>query len=289
MSTLDTNNYETYVSYTGDAEEIKKFKEETIDRGFFSFPSILPVPKELVDNPMIQNACYNALMLHALKHDYRIKYYGNIRDKYSKDEFYKNILLPYTRTGIQYKPYTEKELIQIAFRDEMGGDKDMHTVEEALSVLRGKSDESECEKAIKRMYKYGYATRYAWRLANWGAPMEATGCQVRPEEAKVAPYTSDALMIYTSGGNGLKLLHFMAKKYPKISFEFIWRRIMEEKEKPEDTNQYGGQETWDNGELINSIDYAYKLRGTGMGTTEEMDELMNTLKKTFREGWKKEE
>lgn len=287
MSTIDNNNYETYISYTGEAEEIKKFKESVIDRGFFSFPAILPVPVELTEHPMIENACYTALMLNALRLDPKIKYYGNIREKKSKDTFYKEIIIPYEASGISYKSYTEKEIINIAFRDEMATEREKHTIEEAISVLIEKSDAIMAEEVYQRMKKYGCATRYSWRQRNWGAPMEATGCQVRPEEAKVAPYADDAIMVYTSGGNGLAILQFMAKKFSKIYFQFIWRRIDEEGKVPDGVNQKGGYEEWTNGRLTREEVYEYHVKSPGTRTEAELDSLMDAVKKTFRKGWEK--
>ena len=288
MSLLDNNNYETYVSYTGTPEEIAKFKEITIDRGFFSFPAILPVPKELTEHPMIENACYNSLMLKALKLDPRVKYYGNIRDKMSQDTFYREIIVPYATSGINYRYYTEDEIIKIIFADERSTDSTLpHTIDEAISALIKKADDIEGENAYKRMKRYGCATRYSWRQDNWGAPMEATGCQIRPEAAKGGDHTEDAIMIYTSGGNGLKLLHFMAKKFSKIEFEIYWRRIDDESKIPEGCNLAGGHEHWWAGTMTEETVYEYHVKTYEAVASKVLDTTMDSLKKTFREGWDK--
>lgn len=286
MTVLDNYNYETYISYTGEKEEIDKFKASVFNRGFFSFPAILPVPEEITKNPMIENKVYISLMLTALKADPKIHYYGNIRDKMSMDRFYKEIILPYRITGIKYQSYDEEAIKRIAFKDESPEALKAHTTEDAISVLLEKGDADGAADAIKRMHKYGCATRYAWRTLNWGAPMEATGCQIRPEEAKVAPHSEDAIMVYTSGGNGLKVLQFMAKKFPKLTFEIIWKRIDEDGKTPEDFEK-GEYQQWVNGKLVLVKNYFYPSKGWSGSSAGELEDMMDNLKATFREGWDK--
>ena len=94
-------------------------------------------------------------------------------------------------------------------------------------------------------------------------------------------------MIYTSGGNGLKLLHFMAKKFPKLGFKIFWRRIDDESKIPEGVNQAGGYEEWLNGMMVKETVCEYHVKSCGAIPVTALNTTMDELKKTFREGWDK--
>lgn len=292
MTTIDNSSYETYISYTGSKEDIKKFKETMIVKNFFSFTSILPVPDSIAEHPMIEHGCYNALIEMALCHDPAIDYYGNIRDKMSKDRFYKVFMIPFEQTGIKYRHYTPQELIDMFTRSGSLHTKEdkKPTVEDAIKTIREKSagHEDEAKEALTRMRTYGCATRYSWRTMYWGTPMEAIGCQIKPEGAKTGKFPNDAVLVYTSGGSGRAIFDFMAKRFPKIDFEIIWRRIEDDKA-PEYDNVKGETQSWKNGCLQAKRVYRYKAPASSSSESEELDELMDNIKKTFREGWTKED
>ena len=279
MATIDNANYEIYIEYTGDEEQVEQFKKDVLKTSYFEFNSILPIPEEVASHPMIEHGVYCALLRMALERDPKIKYLGTPGLKMSKDHFYKMYLKPFAATGILYESYTKEDFIKMMLKKK-GPLEECDTFESAVDALAKKADghEEEAAETLERMRRYGCGTRYSWRMKNWGAPTPATGCQVRNHVPG-----SDAILIYTSGGNAHPLLEFMAKKYAKMRFEIIWKRI--EDSKAGDGDKVKGERLiWECGELKETTQYLYKTKMPGI-TGDDLDDLMSNKKETFRPGW----
>lgn len=288
MKSIDNSTYEIYINFSGKKEDVQKFKDDIFgsrERKYFDFSKILPVPKEIDEEPMIDGECYCALILAALLRDPDVHYYGNIRDKYSRDKFYEYFLRPFKDCGIQYKSYTEKELIEkVRDKEEFGHDKsEDKTIDKALAFLIKKSEgaQERAFKILQNMYRYGCATRYAWRMKYWGTPLNSTGCSTpKTEDESPEPVLlkfEDSLLVYTSGGNAMDIFKFLAQKYYKLYFIIVWRRVDEH---PIDEKIYGEDIVWSNGKLVDCIPFFYEGMRAGH-TREDLDQLFDEMKKKF--------
>lgn len=240
-------NYKIILTWTcPKPEDEENFIAETFEKGCFSFNKILPIPKEIYDDPIITQSAVAGLTLMALKADPNVKYYGEPKDKMSQLNFYNAYMAPFQASDFKYNCLSE-EIINFAKLKESSGDKKDESESEltrSINVLKKLAgDFSDAKKAYQRMIDYKCATRYAWRSKFWGTPMEVTGYK-KLEGYDIRP---NGALIFTIGGNAMPVFDFIASKFYNLDFKLKWETVSGE------TSAAAGSVEWEKGIKVSEI------------------------------------